>query len=303
MKNFNSFAQSQALQTPWFITGFADAEGTFIVSIVRDNEYKAGWRVGLVFAIGLNVKDTILLEHIKSHFKVGTIRYSKADHTAIYAVQSLKDISSVIIPHFDKYPLLTQKRADFELFKSVVDLMNRKVHRTPDGLQQIVNLRASINQGLSETQKAAFPTTEPVSRPVIMATEIPNPSWLSGFVDGEGCFHVRLSQRQIQLDFSISQSGRDLDLLNYIVSYLNSGTVRTNSRDSVASFSITKFSDIIEKLIPFFDSYPLQGSKLSDYLCFRQVAILMKDKVHLTKEGADQIRVIKESMNKGGTRL
>lgn len=181
--------------------------------------------------------------------------------------------------------------------------MNRKVHRTPDGLQQIVNLRASINQGLSETQKAAFPNTEPVSRPVIMATEILNPNWLAGFVDGEGCFYVRLSQRQIQLDFSISQSDRDLGLLNYIVSYLNSGAVRTNSRNSVASFSVTKFSDIIEKLIPFFDTYPLQGSKLSDYLCFRQVAMLMKDKVHLTKEGADQIRVIKESMNKGGTRL
>lgn len=111
MKNFNSFAQPQVLQTPWFITGFADAEATFVVSIVRDNEYKAGWRVGVIFAIGLNVKDTILLEHIKSYFKVGTIRYSKADNAAIYAVQSLKDISSVIIPHFDKYPLLTQKRA------------------------------------------------------------------------------------------------------------------------------------------------------------------------------------------------
>jgi len=32
----------------------------------------------------------------------------------------LKDITSVILPHFTKYPLVTQKQADFGLFKSVL---------------------------------------------------------------------------------------------------------------------------------------------------------------------------------------
>jgi hypothetical protein len=31
----------------------------------------------------------------------------------IYSVQSLKEITDVIVPHFYKYPLLTKKRADF----------------------------------------------------------------------------------------------------------------------------------------------------------------------------------------------
>ena len=127
---------------PYYITGFSDGESTFIVSLTKDNEYKTGWRVGLAFAIGLHEKDVMLLEHIKSKFKVGSIRFSKSNKCAFYSVQSVKDISNVIIPHFDKYPLLTQKRADFELFKSAVDLINRKVHRTPEGLQEIVNIRA-----------------------------------------------------------------------------------------------------------------------------------------------------------------
>jgi hypothetical protein len=57
-------------------------------------------------------------------------------------VQTSKDLK-VIIEHFDKFPLITQKRADFELFKQAVEIMNRKEHLTPGGLQQIVNLKAS----------------------------------------------------------------------------------------------------------------------------------------------------------------
>jgi hypothetical protein len=76
----------------------------------------------------------------------------------------------------DKYPLLTQKKADFLLFKQVVDLINRKEHLTPSGLQQIVNIRASINKGLSSNLKAAFANTLPVQRPFIQNQIIPDPN-------------------------------------------------------------------------------------------------------------------------------
>lgn len=65
----------------------------------------------------------------------------------LYQVTSLQDLTNVIIPHFDKYPLITQKKADFELFKRVVDIMNRKGHLSSEGLQEIVNIRASLNLG------------------------------------------------------------------------------------------------------------------------------------------------------------
>jgi hypothetical protein len=38
---------------------------------------------------------------------------AKDDKSVQYRVGSLKDLNDKIIPHFDKYPLITQKKADF----------------------------------------------------------------------------------------------------------------------------------------------------------------------------------------------
>ena len=66
------------------------------------------------------------------------------------------------------------------------------------------------------------------------------------------------------------------------------------------AFVVTKFSDITEKIIPFFDKYPLVGAKRQDYLSFVKVAELMQAKAHLTKEGLEQIKQIKVGMNRVG---
>jgi hypothetical protein len=94
---------------------------------------------------------------IQSNFGVGNIYYNKKDDCYHYSVQSLKDLNNVIIPHFSRYPLLSQKQIDFLLFKSVVELMNAGGHLNLLGLQKIVNIRASLNKGLSNSLKEAFP--------------------------------------------------------------------------------------------------------------------------------------------------
>jgi hypothetical protein len=74
----------------------------------------------------------------------------------------------LVLAHFEKYPLLTQKGADLELFKQTVEKMNRKEHLTTEGLQEIVNLKASMNfEVLSDKLLSAFPNTVTVSRPNI----------------------------------------------------------------------------------------------------------------------------------------
>jgi len=81
-----------------------------------------------------------------------------------------------IINHFDKYPLQTQKRADFELFKSVVMMVKSKKHLSQDGLQEIINHRASLNNGLTLLLKESFPKSNPVARiSSIENPQIPDP--------------------------------------------------------------------------------------------------------------------------------
>lgn len=72
----------------------------------------------------------------------------------------------------------TQKGADFYLFKQIIELINTKVHLTEIGLLQIINIRASMNLGLSNSQKVEFTNYKPVSRPIINNIEI---SRIAGF--------------------------------------------------------------------------------------------------------------------------
>ena len=92
-----------------------------------------------------------------------------------------------------KQMLLTQKRADFYLFKDSVQLMLNRSHITEEGLKKtkkkIISLKASMNKGLSCSLKAAFPNVVPVPRPLVLNISSVATNWLSGFVDAEGCFY------------------------------------------------------------------------------------------------------------------
>ena len=288
---------------PDFITGFTDAEGCFHI-MIRKNNSSTGWGVELKFLISLDKKDRALLKSIQLTLGIGKIAKS-GNNLLQYRVSSIKDLS-VVIDHFDKYPLITQKLADFLLFKQAVELVNRKEHLTFGGLQKIVNIKASSNKGLSDQLKSAFPKTKPVSRPVVEFSGIPNPHWLVGFTNGEGCFFVcarksRLLKlgMQVNLKFILTQHSRDSKLLINLQEYLGCGKYYSRSKQNFDEFQVTSWSGITEKIIPFFDKYPLQGAKLIDYADFKKIAELMKAKSHLSKDGLNQILKIKSGMNKG----
>ena len=215
------------------------------------------------------------MEHIKySLGGVGNIANLGKDGI-LYQVTSLQDLTNVIIPHFDKYPLITQKKADFELFKRVVDIMNRKGHLSSEGLQEIVNIRASLNLGLSDVLKAAFPNTNLATRPLDQDQEIKDPNWLSGFACAEECFFIDIAKSsshksgfRIQLKFKITQHSRDKQLMKNLVSYFGVGQYYPYSTREAGDFFVRGFSDITQKIIPFFDKYPIVGAKALDYADF-----------------------------------
>jgi hypothetical protein len=88
----------------------------------------------------------------------------------------LKDLIKFIIPHFENFPLLSKKAADFILFKQIVEIMSIKDHLTEKGLLQIINIKASQNKGLSDDLKAEIKNIKPVVRSFINTNQIPDPN-------------------------------------------------------------------------------------------------------------------------------
>lgn len=141
--------QSVKLLDPLYITGFTDAEGHFGIRVIARQTRKTGWMILPRFAIHLHLKDINLLKEIQNYFGVGNINISKKDNSVTYSVESVSDIIEKIIPHFDKYILISQKRADFILFKNALEIISSKGHLNQEGLEQIIAIKSSLNLGLS----------------------------------------------------------------------------------------------------------------------------------------------------------
>jgi len=75
----------------------------------------------------------------------------------------------------DKYPLITKKHGDFILFKEALKLIKNKEHLTIEGFNKIISIRASMNKGLPEVLKLAFPNIIGFTTPLVTLPEKLNP--------------------------------------------------------------------------------------------------------------------------------
>lgn len=120
-------------------------------------------------------------------------------------------------------------------------------------------------------------------------------------MSGESCFHIKIYPSKTKLGeailllFQVAQHSRDESLMRSISAYLNCG--RLTVLDDAVHLYVTKFSDLIDKVIPFFREHPILGIKSQDFHDFCLGAEIMKEKRHLTLEGLNEIREIKGRMN------
>lgn len=295
---------------PWFLTGFTDAEGCFSIKIQQNAKLKTKWRVRPVFTITLNIKDLALLESIKKSLGVGRIS-KNGDKAVMYAVDSIKEIP-VIINHFDKYSLVTQKLSDYLIFKKCFDIIKEGNHLTEEGLLEIIGLKSNLNLGLSVKLKEAFPNINCEGLPTreeYKIKGIPNPFWISGFTSGEGSFQVLtrnstgsiaasgLRNNDLFTRFSIHLHIRDLEVLKAIFTYFNIEK-KVYLTEKSAQLQISKFSDINNIIIPFYNKHPILGIKSLDFIDFKKVCDILKTKEHLTSTSVfNKIIEIKTGMN------
>jgi len=302
-KNYSK-KSCQSKMNPWFITGFSDAEASFIVSMYKTDNAKLKWRVTPNFSI--HIKDIELLKSIRHTLGVGKVRKNSIN-TAIYRVDNLQDLQ-VIVDHFDKYSLIGAKVSDFVLFKQCYELIKKKQHLTQEGLEKIVALKSNLNKGLSQVLKEAFPNIVPVPRPQYNFNGIPDPFWISGFVSGDSTFSVSLEKSKnkigyrVRLIFGTCLHVRDQALLIGIANYFYNNIligkyIYESEKREYILLQIKNYSDIVNKIIPFFNKYYILGVKSLDFSDFKKVAEIMETTEHLTESGFSKIVKIVEKMN------
>ena len=99
----------------YYITGFVDGEGFFIVSVNPYSRHSTGYKVKATFSINLHKRDLLLLMLIKEFLVVGSITNSSTNGIQ-YRISNLQELE-LIISHFENYPLMYKKFLDFLLFK------------------------------------------------------------------------------------------------------------------------------------------------------------------------------------------
>ena len=82
----------------------------------------------------------------------------------------------------------------------------------------------------------------------------------------------------VQLVFQITQHSRDELLMMSLIEYFNCGNISKSGE--TFKYLVTKLLDIETKIIPFFQTYKIEGIKQLDFEDFCQVAKLMKHKAH-----------------------
>jgi len=281
---------------PWFVTGLIDAEGCFNIMITKSSSV-LGWRVQARFLLELHIKDIQLLYQLQSFFSgVGTVTISNNKKVARYAIVGIDDIMNILLPHFTNYPLQSVKKIDFVFWKNCVIIIANKGHLTKQGFKEIVSYKATMNLGLSNNFKAAFPDIISLVRPLYVPGDLLNPNWINGFITGDGSFNIIINiKNQVFPRVSISLHIREKLLLEKIQQYFRLGSVYTSVNK--VDWVVYRIDQLLA-IISHFKIYPLEGLKAYNYNIWHKIVNLIVLQEHLTPEGLTKIKSLKKQLNK-----
>ena len=128
-----------------YVSGYVDGEGCFSISFSKREKFLVGWETKPSFSVSQNEDRAQILFLMQKFFNCGFIRRDYSDKTLKYEVRSLNDLVNNIIPHFEKYPLLSDKQNDFNHFKTVCLFMEKNLHKEKNGLRKILDYAFQMN--------------------------------------------------------------------------------------------------------------------------------------------------------------
>ena len=132
-----------------YLAGYVDGEGSFHVAVQRNPSTRNGWQLVPEFHVSQNPERATVLRLLQSHLGCGRIqanaRSGGRDRSLVYVVRSRVDLIRNVIPFFERHPILSEKRLEFETFAEIVRAMERREHLEQEGFERLLALAIQMN--------------------------------------------------------------------------------------------------------------------------------------------------------------
>jgi hypothetical protein len=277
------------------VTGIVDSEGNFSI-----NYNSRSKKVSASFKVTQRDHSLIILNDLKNFFNCGNINIdNRKFKTFKYTVSKTSDLINIIIPHFDKYPLVGSKHLDFLDFKKALLIKDNS-----NSLKEILLIKENMNKKRKYEERWNY---------LNKLTLNLKPEWVQAFLDGEGTLQCRIAETESRGKFyinvnptlEIAQSSHDVKVLNAIKCFFGLGYLKP--KYDIESLDASKKSRSVSRLIinqsftiiNFFDKYPLFTRKHLDFLDWKKIIELKSKNAHRAVEGLQSMIDLKRGMNRG----
>lgn len=135
LDTFHQVSPEITTKYKFFLAGFIEGEGAFCISIKKQ---KNSIRVDPEFNICQHLDGISHLIAYMNLFKTGNISFKIGSRkTFVFKITNRRALKEKFIPYYKKYVLpytCKQKKYNFKLYLTVLNLLEQKVHLTPKGL-------------------------------------------------------------------------------------------------------------------------------------------------------------------------
>ena len=126
-----------------FLAGFALGEASFMLVCRLRGDYGRRWKISAAFNV--SQRDRAPLDLFRDTLRCGSMR--RAGNGGWYwEVNRLTDIQAVIVPFFERFPLVGAKADDFARFKRAAAILSQPVISDAD-YTDVLALREGMNNG------------------------------------------------------------------------------------------------------------------------------------------------------------
>lgn len=268
----------------WFeqwLVGIVDGDGSFTFTGTNGK-----WT--LEFKVGQSSYNLRLLHYIKSMLGVGTVYVPKNGRTARYRLRNVEHILVHLIPIFDKYPLLTSKYYNYDLFKQAALILYDKNLTSKEKDVKLQNLKRNknipnnyisprwsiINNIVSSKERASLVMSKP---------------WLIGFTEAEGSFFIGKKGENRYVHYFVITQKLDLIVLQAISYILNIPLGQHKTYFAVETSKSSRIANIID-----YYSNTIKGMKSLEFRIWSRS--FKKGEKYRASERYEYLRKIQEQM-------